>query len=71
MAKVRQRCEAQPFGLCNEAEIVSGVVRDGERFKINIADAEVVVGFDLDRTVFDRIAAFYAFVPAVAVLALI
>jgi hypothetical protein len=38
--------------LRNEAEVVDRVMRNAERFEIDIADAEVLAGLDRDRSIF-------------------
>ena len=49
--------------LCYETEIIDGVVRDRERLKIDIADAEMLIRLDADGAALHRLLPSRGFVP--------
>ena len=55
--EIHQSRETVSTIFCDESEIISRVVRNPKRFKIDIADSEVFVRFDCDGTVSHRVTA--------------
>jgi len=67
MSEVSQRRHPHATAFRHKPEIIYCIVRHGERLEIDIADTEIAAGFYLDAAGFHRIAAFRAFVRAIAV----